>query len=88
MNEQIITLEIDGSELQFNVNSGHYDDYMNEMLPDNKVAPAHNFCFATVTDECKDHLRKITEKNASAAVQICAAVQAQFAPKLEITVKK
>ena len=88
MKEQKITLTIGDVELNFSVDSHHYDDYMNEMMPDNKVAPAHNFCFSTVDDESKDKLREITDSNPSAALQISSAVQEKFAPKLAITVKK
>ncbi|MGF1702961.1 putative phage tail assembly chaperone [Photobacterium makurazakiensis] len=88
MKEQRITLTVGEHDLHFNVGSHHYDDYMNEMMPDNKVAPAHNFCFSTIDDKSKDTLRTITDANPSAAIQICAAVQERFAPKLDITVKK
>ncbi|WEM43516.1 putative phage tail assembly chaperone [Photobacterium sp. DA100] len=88
MNDQLITLVIAGKELVFKPSEVEYNDYMNELMPDNKVAPAHNFLFNTVDDGSKETLREITNANPSAAVQITAAVMAEYAPQLEISVKK
>ncbi|PSW14420.1 hypothetical protein C9J01_08260 [Photobacterium rosenbergii] len=88
MNEQLITLVIASKELAFKPSEVEYNDYMNELMPDNKVAPAHNFLFNTVDDGCKEALREITNANPGAAVQITAAVMAEYAPQLEISVKK
>ncbi|UXI00429.1 putative phage tail assembly chaperone [Photobacterium sp. TY1-4] len=86
--QKIITLEIAGKELQFEPTEAAYNDYMNELLPDNKVAPANNFLFSVVTDESKEPLREITKSNAGAAVQITSVVLAEFTPQMEIKVKK
>lgn len=85
---QLITLTVGGVELSFAPTEVEYNDYMNDLMPDNKVAPAHNFLFNTVTEETKEALRKITDKNKGAAVQITSAVMAEYAPQLEIKVKK
>ncbi|WP_274025597.1 putative phage tail assembly chaperone [Vibrio parahaemolyticus] len=85
---QLITLAVGGVELSFAPTEVEYNDYMNDLMPDNKVAPAHNFLFNTVTEETKEALRKITDKNKGAAVQITSAVMAEYAPQLEIKVKK
>jgi len=88
MKEQVVTLNVGTEELAFQPTEVEYNDYMNELMPDNKVAPAHNFLFNCVTEESKDALRSITNANPSAAVQLTAAVMAEYAPQLEITVKK
>ena len=88
MKEQVVVLTVGCADLAFKPTEVEYNDYMNELMPDNKVAPAHNFLFNCVTDETKDELRKITDANPSAAVQLTAAVMAEYAPQLEITVKK
>ncbi|MGF1688353.1 putative phage tail assembly chaperone [Photobacterium japonica] len=88
MSEKLIQLVVASKELAFKPTEVEYNDYMNELMPDNKVAPAHNFLFNTVTDETKDALREITQANPGAAVQLTAEVMAQYAPKLVITVKK
>lgn len=88
MDNQEIVLIIGGEELAFAPSEVEYNDYMNELMPDNKVAPAHNFLFATVAETCKDALRALTTKNPSAAVQIASAVLAEYAPALDIKVKK
>jgi Phage tail assembly chaperone len=86
--EQLVTLDIGEDELVFQPTEVEYNDYMNELMPDNKVAPAHNFLFNCVKEESKDALRKITDANPAAAVQITAAVMAEYAPQLVIKVKK
>ena len=83
-----IVVVVGATELEFNPTEVEYNDYMNELMPDNKVNPAHNFLFNCVTDETKDELRTITESNPGAAVQITAIVLAEYAPQLEIKVKK
>lgn len=88
MSNTLITLVVAGKALAFKPTEVEYNDYMNALMPDNKVAPAHNFLFDTVTEESKDALREITSANPGAAVQISAAVMAQYAPQLDIVVKK
>ncbi|KJF83559.1 putative phage tail assembly chaperone [Photobacterium angustum] len=88
MEKQRVVLAVAGVELAFVPTEVEYNDYMNELMPDNKVAPAHNFLFASVEEESKDDLRKITNSNPSAAVQLASAVMAEYAPALEIKVKK
>jgi hypothetical protein len=85
---KVIALTIGSNDLVFQPTEVEYNDYMNELMPDNKVAPAHNFLFNCVKDESKDALRKITDANPAAAVQITAAVMAEYAPQLVIKVKK
>lgn len=86
--QQVIALTIGSQTLSFVPTEVEYTDYMNELMPDNKVAPAHNFLFATVLEDDKQKLREITSKNAGASVQIASAVLAEFAPALDIKVKK
>ncbi|HIF9091451.1 putative phage tail assembly chaperone [Photobacterium damselae] len=86
--QQVIALTIGSQTLSFVPTEVEYNDYMNEMMPANKVAPAHNFVFATVQEDDKQKLREITSKNPGAAMQIASAIFAEFAPELSIKVKK
>lgn len=85
---KVIELTIGSNDLVFQPTEVEYNDYMNELMPDNKVAPAHNFLFNCVKEESKDVLRTITKSNPGAAIQITASVMAKYAPQLVIKVKK
>ncbi len=82
-----IELEIDGQELAFEVDADRYHRYLNELTPDNKIRPSHNFCMRCVVQDDRDALRKLLEKP-GAALQIAGTLIEEFAPVLEIAVKK
>jgi len=86
--KQSIILLVGASELAFDVTTNDHNDYINGLMPDNKVAPAHNLLMRTVKPEHKEQLKKLIEGNPGAPVQMASAVMAEFAPVLEISVKK
>ncbi|MCD9491061.1 hypothetical protein GLP30_09530 [Photobacterium phosphoreum] len=88
MEQKKIVLAIGGESLSFVPTEVDYNDYMNELMPDNKVAPAHNFVFNTAVEESKPAVREIAATNPSAVVQIAAVLMQEFAPALDIKVKK
>lgn len=88
MEQKKIVLVIGGESLSFVPTEVDYNDYMNELMPDNKVAPAHNFVFNTAVEESKSALREIAATNPAAVVQIAAVLMQEFAPMLDIKVKK
>lgn len=83
-----ITLTIAGEELGFDVTTENYNGYLNDIMPNNKVAPAHNFVMRSVVDGDKEQLRKVLSDSPGAAMQICGLLQQEFAPAIEISVKK
>lgn len=83
-----IVLSVAGADLKFTVTTEAYTGLVNEVMPDNKVAPNHNFAMRTVDAESKDELKALLENHPGAAVQIGSALAAEFAPQLGITVKK
>ncbi|PST95712.1 hypothetical protein C9I87_08670 [Photobacterium iliopiscarium] len=88
MEQKKIVLAIGGESLSFVPTEVDYNDYMNELMPDNKVAPAHNFVFNTAVEESKPTLRIIANSNPAAVVQIAGVLMQEFAPALDIKVKK
>lgn len=46
--QKTIKLAVNGTELAFDVTTELYNKYINEMCPNNKVAPAHNFAMRCV----------------------------------------
>lgn len=82
----VITLVVGGAELKFAPTTAGYNKYINELMPDNKVAPSHNYLRRVVTPECKEMLDALLEKP-GVALQLAAKVNEQFVPELEIEVK-
>lgn len=82
----VITLVVSGTELKFEPTTPAYNKYINELMPDNKVAPSHNYLRRIVTTECKDALDKLLQKP-GVPLQLAAKVNEQFVPELEIEVK-
>lgn len=83
----IVTITVNGTDINFQPNVTAYNKYVNEFMPANKVSPAINYLSRIVSADSKDALDKIV-KLPGAALQLADAVNEQFAPQLEITVKK
>jgi hypothetical protein len=81
-----VTLVVAGTELTFEPTLTAYNSYINDLLPSDKVAPSHNYLRKIVASESKTALDEVL-KRPGAALQIAGAVNEQFAPTLEITVK-
>ena len=86
MSTPIITLEVAGKELKFAPTMVAYNSFINDMMPNDKVAPAHNYLKKIVCQESKAELDELL-KRPGAALQLVNAVNAEFAPELDITVK-
>ncbi|MFM5222534.1 putative phage tail assembly chaperone [Aeromonas caviae] len=86
MSTPIITLEVAGKELKFAPTMVAYNSFINDMMPTDKVAPAHNYLKKIVCQESKAELDELL-KRPGAALQLVNAVNAEFAPELDITVK-
>ncbi|SFC49902.1 putative phage tail assembly chaperone [Pragia fontium] len=83
-----VTLEIGSVELVFNPEVETYNKFINEMQMNNKMAPSTNYIRRIVDKNYKDALNDILVNSPGAALQIAAAINDEFAPELEITVKK
>ncbi|ABZ75902.1 conserved hypothetical protein [Shewanella halifaxensis HAW-EB4] len=83
-----IVLTIAGSDISFTVTTDDYNAYLNEIMPDNKVAPAHNLVMRTVDTDHKEQLRGVLDNSPGASMQIAGLLTQQFAPAIEIAVKK
>ncbi|ARW81534.1 putative phage tail assembly chaperone [Aeromonas salmonicida] len=81
-----ITLTIAGTDISFEPTMTAYNSFINDMMPNDKVAPAHNYLKKIVCAESKEALDDLL-KRPSAALQLAGAINKEFAPDLEITVK-
>ncbi|MFM5248995.1 MULTISPECIES: putative phage tail assembly chaperone [Aeromonas] len=86
MSTPTITLDVAGKELKFAPTMVAYNSFINDMMPNDKVAPAHNYLKKIVCAESKEALDELL-KRPSAALQLAGAINKEFAPELEITVK-
>lgn len=81
-----LTLTVAGQDLSFEPTLTAYNGYINDLLPGDKVAPSHNYLKRIVSPESKDTLDELL-KRPGAALQLAGAINAEFAPTLEIAVK-
>lgn len=72
-------------ELKFNVTLADYDRFVNETMPNNKVAPAKNFLNRTANDECKDAVKELCAQGM--AMELAAVVIEEYKPKIDFAVK-
>ncbi|WP_237730052.1 putative phage tail assembly chaperone [Lelliottia aquatilis] len=82
-----IELTVGGTALAFAPTATDYNNMINSMQPDNKVAPAQQFLMRTVLPAHADALKEVLKKP-GAVLQLMEAVISRYAPKLEIEVKE
>lgn len=82
-----LTLTVNGQDITFEPCMTAYNKYVNEFMPNNKISPAINYLNRIVTADSKTALETAL-KSAGAAMQIADAINEQFAPQVDIAVKK
>lgn len=82
-----IEMSIGATDFSFTLTAQDVTKYFNAMTPTNKVSPAHNLLTGTVKAEQKDALRPLLA-NPVSTMQIAGALLEEYAPDVEITVKK
>lgn len=80
-----ISLNINGNQIEFNVDETAQEHLIDAMQADNKVAPMHTFLMRTVTPETKEKLKPFL-KNPASTMEIGSKLIEEFTPKLQITV--
>ena len=88
MTKKEITLTVCNVDVSFLPDMEMYSDYLGAIARGSIHDAAHNFVMASATENSKDALRKFDTDNASAMIQIASIVSVEFAPKMQITVKK
>ncbi|MNB72507.1 hypothetical protein D3C87_1335930 [compost metagenome] len=82
-----ITLEVGAKEFTFTLTPQDVTKYFNAMTANNKVAPSHNLLSNTVVAEQRADLRGLLV-NPVMTMQIAGALLEEYAPDVEIIVKK
>lgn len=87
--KQTIKLVIAGKEFKFDVNVQDHSDFIDTVSRGGSItAASHNFAVRTINEEQKEEFKKLLASSPGAEVQIAGNLKAEFAPVLEITVKK
>ncbi|HAS88286.1 MAG TPA: hypothetical protein DCS48_03135 [Desulfovibrio sp.] len=82
-----IKLTVMSKDLEFKPTLHAYNSYINEMQPNNKISPSHNFLMRIVAQKSKANLEELL-KLPGASIQIAGKVVEEYAPNIEITVGK
>ena len=82
-----ITLEVGDKEFTFTLTPQDVTKYFNAMTANNKVAPSHNLLSNTVVAEHRADLRPLLA-NPVMTMQLVGALLEEYAPDVEIIVKK
>lgn len=82
-----ITLEVGEKEFTFTLTPQDVTKYFNAMTANNKVAPSHNLLSNTVVADQRADLRTLLA-NPVMTMQIAGALLEEYAPDVEIIVKK
>lgn len=82
-----ITLQIGETDFTFAVTPADVTKYFNTVTQNNKVAPSHNLLTTTVKQEQLATLRPMLA-NPVLAMKVAGALLEEYAPDIEVTVKK
>jgi phosphoglucomutase len=82
-----ITLEVGDKEFAFTLSPQDVTKYFNAMTANNKVAPSFNLLSSTVLPAQKAELRELLA-NPVMTMQLAGALLEEYAPDVEIIVKK
>lgn len=87
--KKTIVLTIAGTDFSFSVTAQDHSDFIDAMARGGSVtAASHNFIMRSIDDGQKDDFKKLIDTAPGAEVQIAGELKTEFAPVLEIAVKK
>ncbi|NRD73263.1 hypothetical protein HQQ94_08400 [Shewanella sp. VB17] len=84
-----ITLTIGTTEFNFNMTANDHSDYIDIIGRGGSLTSAsNNFVIRTIDKEQKEEFKKLLAESPGAEVQIAGTLKGEFAPILDIAVKK
>ena len=86
--KKTITLTVAEKEFSFDINTNDYNDFINGVTESNKVQPSFVLLNRTIDAEQKEDLKKLIEDHPNATAQMAGMLIQEFAPAIEISVKK
>ncbi|WP_187985111.1 putative phage tail assembly chaperone [Vibrio metschnikovii] len=82
-----VTVEINGTEFTFKPTVTDANNYTNEVMPDNKVAPARTYLLRTVEPDQKDALTELLNAVPGLVVELHSTVHGASKGGITITLK-
>ncbi|SHO57895.1 putative phage tail assembly chaperone [Vibrio quintilis] len=82
-----ITVTINETEFDFSPEVSNHNDYINEMMPDNKVAPARRFLTRTVNQEQKAELVQLLDSVPGLIMDLFSVVEKESRGGVTVTLK-
>ncbi|PKG74800.1 hypothetical protein CXF86_10950 [Shewanella sp. GutCb] len=87
--KKTVTLTIGNTDFIFNVTANDHSDFIDSVSRGGSVCGAsHNFAMRSIDKTQKDDLKTLLDASPGAEVQIAGALKGEFAPELDIAVKK
>ena len=88
----LTTVTIGDQDFDFNPTVDDFNQYLNAQMPNNKVAPAHNFLMRTIDENQKDDFKKIAlldgKPNGMVVLEVAGVVAGEFNGGVAISLKK
>lgn len=89
---QQTTVTIGDQDIDFTIGVDDYNRYINEQMPNDKVAPAYNFLMRTVSEKDKEAFKKLVMRdgkpNGFLVMQVAAEMIADYSGDVQISIKK
>lgn len=85
--KKTVVLTVGGNDFSFTATPQDMNNYINELMPSNKVAPARQFLMRTVESEQKDDLKNLLDESFGLEVELHSKVSEQLKGGIEISVK-
>ena len=87
-----LTVTVDNKELTFSVTNDDFNQYLNEQMPNDKVAPAFNFLSRTVVESSRDNFNAVLvvdgKPKGIAVLQVAGVLAGEFGGGVQISLKK
>ncbi len=87
--KKTVTLTIANTEFVFNLTVNDHADFVDSVSRGGSICSAsHNFAMRSIDKTQKEELKTLLDVSPGAEVQIAGALKGEFAPALDIAVKK
>jgi hypothetical protein len=87
-----ITITVADKDINFNIESDDFNQYINEQMPTDKVGPAYNFLSRTVLEEDREKFKSIAlsggKPNGFIVMQMAGVTAEEFGGGVSISLKK
>ncbi|MCX4187166.1 putative phage tail assembly chaperone [Methylophaga sp. OBS4] len=89
---QQTTVTIGEQDFDFSIGVDDYNRYINEQMPNDKVAPAFNFLMRTVAEKQKDAFKKVVlvdgKPNGFLVMQVAQELVVDYTGGVKVSLKK